>query len=66
MLVRDGYGTNCITSGHDCNNVDDRHTPDRRQSKTLLLSTNVHKSTLETEQSKTLFLVIFDPRSLIV
>ena len=50
-------------------------TPDRRQSKTLILSTNVDKISLEKEfsfticgptddkwQSKTLFLAIFDPR----
>ena len=47
--------------------------PARRKSKTLILSTNVNKKSLETEfsivdkwQSKTLFLVIFDPRSSIV
>ena len=49
-------------------------TPDRQQSKTLILSTNIDQKLLETEfliaicrptddkwQSKTLFLVIFDP-----
>ena len=42
-------------------------TPDRQQSKTLILSTNVDQKSLETEfliakrQSKTLFLVIFGP-----
>ena len=54
-------------------------TPDRRQSKTLILSTNVGQNSLETEfsiaicrptgdkwQSKTLFLAIFYPRSSIV
>ena len=54
-------------------------TPDRRQSETLVLSTNVDQKSLETEfliaicrptgdkwQSKTLFLSIFDPRSSIV
>ena len=54
-------------------------TPDRRQSKTLILSTNVDQNLLETEfliaicrptgnkwQPKTLFLAIFDPRSSIV
>ena len=58
------YGKNtriqriCITQG-------------RRQSKTLILSTNVDQKSLETDigdkwQSKTLFLSIFDPRSSIV
>ena len=55
------------------------NTSDRRQSKTLILSTNVDLRSLETEflidvcrltgdkwQSKTLFLAICDPRSLIV
>ena len=50
------------------------NTPDRRQSKALILSTNVDQKLLETEflieicrltgnkwQSKTLFLAIFDP-----
>ena len=54
-------------------------TPERRQSKKLLLSTNVEQELLETEfpiaicrptgdkwQSKTLFLAIFDPHSSIV
>ena len=54
-------------------------TPGRRQSKTLILSTNVDQKWIETEfslaicrltgdqwQSKTLFLRIFDPRSSIV
>ena len=54
-------------------------TSDRRQSKTLILSTNEDQNLLETEfliaicrqtgdkwQSKTLFLSIFDQRSLIV
>ena len=54
-------------------------TPDRQQSKTLILSTNVDKKTLETEfsiaicrptgdkwQLKTLFLAIFDSRSSII
>ena len=49
-------------------------TPDRRQSKTLIPSTNVAQKSLETEfsiaickwQSRTLFLAIFDPRSSIV
>ena len=54
-------------------------TPDRRQSKTLILSTNVDQKSLETEfsvticrptgdkwQSITLFVAIFDPRSSIV
>ena len=54
-------------------------TPDRRQSKTLIVSTNVDQKSLETEfaiaicrptgdkwQSKILFLAIFDPRSSIV
>ena len=53
--------------------------PGRRQSKTLILSTNVDQKSLEVEfwiaichptgdkwQSKTLFLAIFDPRSSIV
>ena len=51
-------------------------TPDRRQSKTLTISTNVDQKSLETEflivicrptgdkwQSKTLFLAVFVPRS---
>ena len=55
------------------------YTPDRRQSKTLMLSMNVDQKSLETEfliaicsptgnkwQSKTLFLTIFDQRTLIV
>ena len=54
------------------------HTPNRRQSKTLILSTNVDKKSLETEfsivicrpigkwQLKTPFLPIFEPRSSIV
>ena len=55
------------------------YTPDRRQSKTLILSTNVDKKSLGTEfsiaicrptgdkwQSKTLFLAIFYSRSSIV
>ena len=54
-------------------------TPDRRQSKTPILSRNVDKKSIETvfsiaicshtgdkRQSKTLFLSIFDPRSSIV
>ena len=54
-------------------------TPDRQQSKTLILSTNVDQKLLETEflidichpigdkwQLKTLFLAIFDLRSSIV
>ena len=54
-------------------------TPDRRQSKTSILSTNVDQKLLETGfliaicrptgdkwQSKTLFLAIFDPCSLIL
>ena len=54
-------------------------TPDMRQSKTFVLSTNIDQITLEIEfsisiyrttgdkwHSKTLFLAIFDPRSLIV
>ena len=54
-------------------------TPGRRQSKTLIMSINIDQKSLETEfligicrptgdkwQSKTLFLLIFDPRSLIV
>ena len=54
-------------------------TPDRRQSKSLIPSTNVDQKSLEKEflivicrligdkwQSKTLFLVMFNPRSLIV
>ena len=53
-------------------------TPDRRLSKTLILSTKVNRKLLETEfliaisrltgdkwQSKTLFLAIFDPHSAI-
>ena len=39
-------------------------TPDRRQSKTLILSTDVDTKSLETElsfESKTLFIVIYDP-----
>ena len=53
--------------------------PGRQQSKTLILSTNVDKNSLETEfsiaicrpiddkwQSKTLFLAILDPHSSIV
>ena len=56
-----------------------KHTPCRRQSKTLILSTNIDQKSLETEfliticrptgdkwQSKTLFLAIFDPRLSIV
>ena len=65
----------CVTRRHTS------LTPDRRQSKTLILSTNVHvdQKSLETEfsivicrrnadkwQPKTLFLAIFDPRSSIV
>ena len=55
------------------------NTPDRQQSKTLILSTNVDQRLLETEfsiavchptgnkwQLKTLFLAICDPRSLII
>ena len=57
------------------------NTPDRRQSKTLILSTNVDQKSLETEFSivicrqsadwrqmaiKKLFLAIFDPRPSIV
>ena len=55
------------------------NTPGRRQSKTLILSTNKDKKSLKTEfsiaicrptgdkwQSKTLFLAFFDPRSSIV
>ena len=54
-------------------------THDRRQSKTIMLSSNEDQKSLETEfsivicrptgdkwQSKTLFLAIFDPRSSIV
>ena len=54
-------------------------TPDRRQSKMLILSMNLDRKSLDTEiliaicrptgdkwQSKTLFLVIFDPHSSIV
>ena len=54
----------------------DNNTPDRRQSKTLILSTKVDKKSLVTKfsiaicrptgdkwQSKTLFLAIVDPRS---
>ena len=54
-------------------------TPDRRQSKTLIPSTNIDQKSLETEflivicrrtgdkrQSKTLFLPIFEPRSSII
>ena len=56
------------------NSVGLLNAPDRRQSKTLILSTNVDQKSLETEfsaaiccqssdkwQSKTLFLAIFDP-----
>ena len=59
--------------------TDASHIPDRRQSKTLVLSKNVDQKSLKTEfliaicrwtgdkwQSKTLFLVILDPRSSIV
>ena len=49
MLVWVEYETNCITSGHECDDVDNRHTIDRRQSKTLILSTNVDKKSLETD-----------------
>ena len=46
------------------------NTPDRRQSKTLILSTHVDQKSLEKVffywQSKTLFLAIFDPSSSIV
>ena len=54
------------------------NTPGRRQSKTSILSTNIDQKSLETDfliaicrltgdkwQSKTLYLPIFDPRSLI-
>ena len=61
---------------HQCEPGKAKSTPGRRQSKTLVLATNVDKKSLETEfsiaicrpigdkwQSKTLFLSIFDPRS---
>ena len=44
-------------------------TPDRRQSKSLILSTNVDQISLETGdkwQSKTLIMAFFDPRSSVV
>ena len=62
-----------------CGSITRWITPGRRQSKTLILSTNVDHISLETEfligicrligdkwQSKTLFLEIFDPHSSIV
>ena len=68
---------NIVTSSHS--KMHRLLTPDRRQSKALILSTNIDQKSLETEflivicrqtgdkwQSKTLLLVIFDPHSSIV